>query len=96
MKNRFQHLLIDEGFTFSCQDILETKQIILSIFQKYKDEYNIIIAPLNNKISTLGVAFAGLEQEEIQICYASANHYNIENYSEAFDYFYYYKLESLI
>ncbi|RJV34424.1 hypothetical protein [Bacteroides sp. AF25-38AC] len=96
LKNRFQHLLIDEGFTFSCQDILETKQIILSIFQKYKDEYNIIIAPLNNKISTLGVAFAGLEQEEIQICYASANHYNIENYSEAFDYFYYYKLESLI
>lgn len=96
LKKEFTHLCIDDTFMFSCQDITETKKTIISIFQKYRNEYNVIIAPLNNKISTLGAAFAALEQEEIQICYASANHYNIENYSKALDYFYCYELNSLI
>ncbi len=96
LKNEYASLLIEDGFTFSCQDILKTKKTILDINNKYKSDYNIIIAPLNNKISTLGVAFAALEQENIQICYSSANQYNINNYSEECDFFYLFSINDYL
>lgn len=96
LKKEYASLLIEDGFTFSCQDIMKTKKIVLDINNKYKRDYNIIIAPLNNKISTLGVAFAALEQENIQICYSSANQYNINNYSEECDFFYLYSINDYL
>ena len=57
---------------------------------------NIAISPLNNKISTIGVAISGLKNEEIQICYASANQYNINAFSKSSDYFLTYNLSELI
>jgi hypothetical protein len=36
---------------------------------------------MNTKLSTSGAALAALEADEIQLCYASARHYNIEGYS---------------
>lgn len=79
-KNKYPSYLGD--FEFSCSNIGDTKEAITSICKKYEDEYNITIAPLNNKLSTLGVALACLEKENIQICYASANQYNISTYSK--------------
>lgn len=81
-----------EAFEFSCIDIRKTKYIISDIAQKYQDDFNIIVAPMSNKISTLGVAYAALENPNIQICYASTNQYNIyEKHSET-DYVYYFDL----
>lgn len=96
LSSEYKHLLIDDRFTFSCQDINETKNAILSIYDKYSNDFNIIIAPLNNKISTLGVAFAALKEEGIQICYPSANQYNIDNYSTPSDFFLLYNLSDYI
>lgn len=42
---------------------------------------NVTIVPMNNKLSTLGVALIGLTNPEIQICYAPALIYNIDSYS---------------
>lgn len=42
---------------------------------------NIIIVPMNNKLSTLGAALIGLTNPEIQICYAPALVYNTSSYS---------------
>lgn len=96
LKSEYEHLLIDEGFTFSCQDIQKTKDVILDIYNRYSSNCNIIIAPLNNKISTLGVAFAALKEEGIQICYPSANQYNIENYSTPSDFFCVYNIKEYL
>lgn len=87
LKNKYPSFLGD--FEFSCSDISETKDAIKNLCERYEDEYNITIAPLNNKISTLGVALACLEKDNIQICYASANQYNINTYSQPNDYFIY-------
>lgn len=84
LKNKYSSFL--NYFEFSCDNILETQKIIEELYLKYEDEYNITIAPLNNKISTLGVAMASLNKENIQVCYASANQYNIK-YSKPNDYF---------
>lgn len=51
---------------------------------------------INNKISTLGVAFAALEQENIQICHSSANQHNINNYSEECDFFYLFSINDYL
>ncbi|RYU93170.1 hypothetical protein [Emticicia agri] len=79
--------LIEKEFEFSCHDINITKEEIIKIYNKYHDEYNIVISPLNNKVSTIAVAIAALECDEIQVCYASANQYNIDAPHEACDYY---------
>lgn len=95
VKEKNLSIIVDE-FEFSCSNILETKMQIDEIVSKYEMDYNIVICPLNNKISTLGVALAGLSKEAIQICYASANQYNIESFSENSDYFIVYNLNELL
>lgn len=45
------------------------------------NKINITIVPMNNKLSTLGVALIGLTNPEIQICYAPALIYNTSSYS---------------
>jgi hypothetical protein len=68
-------------FEFSCITPEGTKRKINEIIKSLKKEYNIVIASLNNKISTIGVALSALENPEVQICYPMVNQYNIENYS---------------
>ena len=81
-----------QKFEFSCQDIQITKNAMSELCQKYCNEYNIVDAPLNNKVSTIAVGLFVLENEEVQICYASANQYNIDSPHEACDYFICHKL----
>ncbi|MDD4149178.1 MAG: hypothetical protein PHE33_04050 [Bacteroidales bacterium] len=94
--NHFRNLLernsLAEKFEFSCIDIENTKNIISEIALKYQNEYNIIVAPMSNKISTLGVAYAALENQNIQICYASTNQYNIDEEQSETDYVYCFNL----
>jgi hypothetical protein len=101
-KEKFNHIVdkygdsILEKFEFSCQDIIKTKHTIETLVRKYRDEYNIVISPLNNKVSSLGVALLGIEDENVQVCYASANQYNIKDYSKGCDYFLTYNLNELL
>ena len=75
-------------FEFSCKNPIETKMVINNIIKSLKKDYNIVIAGLNNKISSFGVALAALENPEIQICYPTANQYNVDYYSISRDEFY--------
>jgi hypothetical protein len=70
------------SFEISLVDPLNTKDEILSYISQFK-ECNIVIAPMNNKLSTVGAGLAALENKDIQLCYMQANIYNIENYAEA-------------
>lgn len=88
--------IIDEVFEFSCTDITQTKEVLESIISRSSDDYNIVIAPLNNKISTLAVAMVALKNDSLQVCYASANQYNIHIYSKGADYFLIYDLNEIL
>lgn len=46
---------------------------------------NVLIAPMNNKLSTIGVAWAGFDNKDVQLCYAQALRYNYSNYSSPGD-----------
>ena len=77
-----------ETFEFSCKDVTKTKNALMTIYDKYRDEYNIVISPMNNKLSTIAVASFALNHLDVQICYATTNQYNTEGYSQSCDYFY--------
>ena len=83
-----------EPFTFSCTSPNQTRKDLQRHLINYS-EYNTVIATLNTKLSTLGVGLYCIENPEIQICYASANQYNIKGYSSADDFCYVYTPEDL-
>jgi hypothetical protein len=73
-------------FKFSCVDPYDTKKRILDYINQipFKNS-NTVIAPLNNKISTIGAGLAAIENESIQLTYAKPAIYNVEGYSKAND-----------
>jgi hypothetical protein len=77
---------------FSCKEIKSTIDFLESIYLKYQENYNIAVSPLNNKTSTLAVSISALKNENIQVCYASANQYNIAKQLTPSNYFLVYNL----
>ena len=69
-----------DKFEFSCNDPLETRDAILLQAQKYPD-YNVVVVPMNTKLSTVGAGLATFSNNEIQLCYAQAEQYNNHGYS---------------
>ena len=74
-------------FEFSCIDLSPTVEAISQIVEEYRKDYNIVISPMCNKLSTLAVVSVVFKYPEVQICYASPNLYNTE-YSTSSDYIY--------
>jgi hypothetical protein len=71
-------------FSFSGINHGRTKDAILRLAQAHED-MNVVVAPMNTKISTIGCALAAIEQSRIQLCYAVAELYNYANYSTPSD-----------
>lgn len=67
-------------FEMPCNDPFSASETIVKKIDEIKDR-NILIVPLNNKLSTIGVALAASQRENVQICYAPATVYNHSNYS---------------
>ena len=65
---------------------------IMSEIKKVRD-HNVLIAPMNNKLTTIGAAWAALEDIDIQVCYARALCYNYNNYSNPSEYCYIFDLK---
>lgn len=88
---KFDELLSEfpyaESFEFSCIDVLKSKSDILEQTKKHID-YNVIVSPMNNKISTVSAALAAFENNEIQLAIAIPAIYNYDNYSIPSDYCY--------
>ncbi len=65
-----------EIFEHSLRDPLKTMQVLVDLIsQHYKR--NFVIAPLNNKISTIGAGLAAIRNQKVQICYAQMSNYNL-------------------
>ncbi len=76
-------------FTFSCSDPEATREVLRTQVLGLP-KHNTLIAPLNTKISTLGAALLALEDDSIQLCYATAHQYNETRYSIPGDHCYYF------
>lgn len=87
-------LSLTEEFIFHAYDARATKIAIQRLISNTPN-YNTIIAPMNTKISTLGVAAAALEDISIQICYGRANVYNTERYSSPGTHFFHFSFRDI-
>jgi hypothetical protein len=76
------------NFNFSLIDPIKTANE-LEIYLGPYCEYNTVIAPMNNKLSTIGATLYGIRHESAQICYLPAEEYNVADYSVPDDIFYY-------
>jgi hypothetical protein len=70
-----------ESFEFSCNNALLTQDALNKQLLTLDDEFRTVIAPMNTKISTVGVGSFGIFHPEVQLCYAQAAIYNTSEYS---------------
>ena len=68
------------NFEIFCNDPLQTAKAIINESHRFRNR-NTILAPMNNKLSTMGSALAVFASERIQVCYASVLEYNYGRYS---------------
>ena len=85
---RLRRVLGNVGsFRFRAYDAAGAREDLLCQMDRF-GECNVVITPMHTKISTLGAALVGFEREKVQLCYAPAKIYNVEDYSVAGDYYY--------
>jgi hypothetical protein len=69
-------------FKFSLRDPIQTKtQLLEYVNSEGLRGLNTVIAPLNNKLSTIGAGLAAIANEDVQLAYAKATIYNTAGYS---------------
>jgi len=68
-------------FLFSCSDPMRTVTAIQDRIRQVPG-HNVLIAPMNTKISTIGAALVAFDDDSVQLCYATAHQYNETNYSK--------------
>lgn len=71
-------------FDFPATDPAELKRILKNLVSDLGD-FNIVIAPLNTKLSTLAVGAFAVENPHVQLCYAEVDVYNASDYSKPSD-----------
>jgi hypothetical protein len=76
--NQFPHVRV---FDFCLESSDETKVAIEKQIALYPS-LNVIVAPMNNKVSTIGAGILGIDKFEVQLCYVKANQYNTGFYSK--------------
>ena len=69
-----------DTFSFRAYDAVATKRALARQIGRYP-ECNVVVVPMNTKISTVGTMLLAYEHEAVQICYAPAVVYNTERYS---------------
>lgn len=69
-----------DKFEISLRDPYKTKEMLSKFLKQYID-YNNIIVPMSNKISTVGVALYAMDNPNVQLCYIKPKEYNTTNYS---------------
>ena len=72
---------IRSEFDFSATDPFSLKLKLRALVSDLND-FNIVIAPMNNKLSTLAVGVFALENPKVQLCYSEVDVYNAGNYSQ--------------
>jgi hypothetical protein len=83
-KTLMESFIFTKEFSIDLTDPFKAKSDIETYISNFSDN-NIVLAPMNNKISTVGAALVAIENPRIQLIYAKAIEYNVIGYSEAND-----------
>ena len=79
-------------FCHSLKDPNEVRIELKNVIES-RSNCNVVLAPLNNKLSTVGAGLAAIDNPSVQVCYAEVGSYNETAYSNCKDECYIFKLE---
>jgi hypothetical protein len=83
-----------QTFIFPANDILGTKAVLEERIGG-SPGYNVVVAPMNTKLSAIGSALVAIENEAVQVCYAQAELYNYSGYSSPSEWCYLFSLPAV-
>ncbi len=69
-----------ESIQVPCNDPQSVATALQHLYAEHSDD-NVMVVPMNNKVSTVGVYLSMPGNDDVQICYAPAVVYNESNYS---------------
>jgi hypothetical protein len=69
-------------FEFPANDIKGSFEVIDRLIDEHLLDYNVVVAPMSTKLSTIGAWKAARKHIEVQVTYAIPGEYNFESYSE--------------
>jgi hypothetical protein len=72
-------------FRFPANDIAECRECLEGIIAPYLSDYNVVIAPMSTKLSSLASFLIAEAHPEIQITYCVPGEYNTPDYSRGAD-----------
>jgi hypothetical protein len=70
-----------EKFCFPASNILGCREALESCIKPYLNNYNVIVAPMSTKLSTIATFLVAEQYPEIQITYCLPGEYNLSDYS---------------
>jgi hypothetical protein len=71
-----------ERFDFPADSVVACASRLEEIIAKYVGAYNIIIAPMSTKVSTLAAMIVAEHHSDIQLTYCLPGEYNVDSYSK--------------
>ncbi|MGA2705137.1 MAG: hypothetical protein ABSH35_29095 [Isosphaeraceae bacterium] len=69
-------------FEFPADSISHCTQRLEEIIKPYLDSFNIVVAPMSTKLSTIATYLVARKHPQIQVAYCVPGEYNIQSYSE--------------
>lgn len=82
-----------ETFDYSLKNPEETKESLGRV-AALRPGCNVVIVPLNNKLSTIGAGLFAIENDGVQLCYSQMANFNTDDYSKATGDFYVFEMFS--
>ena len=71
-----------ENFIFPADCILNCADRLDEVIQPYLDDFNVVVAPMSTKLSTIAVYLVARRHPQIEVTYCVPGEYNIQSYSE--------------
>ena len=93
LKNLAAYYQSPKRYVIPSNNPFKTAEKLEEVISALRSDVNIIIAPMNNKLATVGAGIVALKRPEIQICYAPAIFYNTSSYSVEGDSCYLFSLD---
>ena len=70
-----------EEFHFPANSIQDCRKCITAVLTPYLGRFNLVLAPMSTKLSTIAAWLFAEDHAEVQITYCLPGEYNVENYS---------------
>jgi len=70
-----------QRFDFPADDVIECESVLSNLIKPLIPRFNVVLAPMSTKLSTLSAFLVATRYPELQLTYALPGEYNLNSYS---------------